>query len=120
MKYNSIEPFVPSGKDFQKSRRLFLEFGFNITWEVAGMVGFENNNCRFILQRNDDKSFAENFMLSVKVDNLDEFWDKLSEKKLTEKFEIKLKEPTVFPWGREVNMIDIAGVCWHFIENTEL
>lgn len=25
----------------------------------------------------------------------------------------RLKEPTDFPWGREVNIIDPAGVCWH-------
>ena len=23
------------------------------------------------------------------------------------------QKPTDFPWGREVNIIDPAGVCWH-------
>jgi hypothetical protein len=117
MKYNSIEPFVPSGKDFQKSRQLFLELGFNITWEAGEMVGFENNGCKFILQKYDEKSFAENYMLSVKVDDLDEFWQQISEKNLPEKFGVKLNPPQNFPWGREVNMIDIAGVCWHFLQS---
>ena len=116
MKYNSIEAFVPSGSDFQASRQLFLELGFNIVWEAEDYVGFENNGCRFILQNFDSKEFAENFMMNVKVDNLDEFWRKLREKNLPEKFGVKLKEPTNFPWGREVNLIDIAGVCWHFVE----
>lgn len=117
MKFNSVEAFVPSGKDFQKSRELFLELGFNIVWEADDYVGFENNGCRFILQKYDVKEFAENFMLSVKVDDLDEFWQKIKEKNLPEKFGIKLNPPKVFPWGREVNMIDIAGVCWHFAES---
>lgn len=117
MKYNSIEAFVPSGSDFQKSRELFLELGFNIVWEADDYVGFENNGCSFILQKYDVKSFAENFMMSIKVDNLDEFWKQISEKNLTEKFGVKLNEPKNFPWGREVNMIDIAGVCWHFAES---
>ncbi len=116
MKYNSIEPFVPSGKDFQKSKQLFLELGFSVNWENGDMVGFENNDCKFILQKFDNKEFAENFMLSVKVENLDEFWQKISEKNLTEKFGVKLQEPKNFPWGREVNLIDIAGACWHFVE----
>lgn len=116
IKYNSIEAFVPSGGDFKASRQLFLELGFNVVWETNDFVGFENNGCRFILQNYDSKEFAENFMMNVKVDNLDEFWLKLTEKNLTEKFGVKLKEPTVFPWGREVNLIDIAGVCWHFVE----
>lgn len=25
----------------------------------------------------------------------------------------RLKEPADYPWGREVNIIDPAGVCWH-------
>lgn len=114
MKYNSIEPFVPSGKDFKASRQLFLELGFKITWEANDYIGFENNGCKFILQKYEEKAFAENFMLSVKVDDLDEFWEKISQLNLPEKFGVKLKEPTDFPWGREVDLIDIAGVCWHF------
>jgi hypothetical protein len=116
MKYNSIEAFVPSGKDFKLSRQLFLELGFNIVWETDDYAGFKNNGCRFILQNFDNRAFAENFMMSVKVGDLDEFWRKISELNLPEKFGVKLREPTNFPWGREVNMIDIAGVCWHFAE----
>lgn len=93
-----------------------MELEFNIVLETIDYIGFENNGCKFILQKYDSKEFAENFMLSVKVDNLDEFYRKISEKNLTEKFGVKLSPPAVFPWGREVNLIDIAGVCWHFGE----
>ncbi len=117
MKYNSIEAFVPSGSDFKSSRQLFLELGFVINWETADYVGFEKNGCRFILQNYDLKAFAENFMMRVTVDDLDEFWQKICEKDLPAKFGVKLREPTDFPWGREVNLIDIAGVCWHFAED---
>ncbi len=117
MKYNSVEAFVPSGNDFKKSRQLFLEIGFVINWETNDYVGFENNGCRFIMQNYDVKEFAENLMMRVTVDDLDEFWQKMSEKNLPEKFGIKLRPPENFPWGREVNMIDIAGVCWHFAES---
>ena len=117
MKYNSIEPFIPSGKDFQLSKRLFLELGFNVVWEAADYAGFENNGCKFILQNYNDKHFAENLMMRVTVNDLDEFWQKISEKDLPAKFGVKLREPTDFPHGREVNLIDIAGVCWHFAGN---
>ena len=116
MKYKSIEAFVPSGADFKKSRELFLELGFTISWETADLIGFENDGCKFILQKYDSKDFAENFMMSVKVVDLDEFWREISALKLPEKFGVKLTEPKNFPWGREVNLIDIAGVCWHFAE----
>lgn len=117
MKYNSVETFVPSGGDFQASKQLFLALGFNIVWEGGGFVGFENNGCKFILQKNDSKEFAENFMMSVKVADLDEFWREISALELPEKFGVKLQEPKNFPWGREVNLIDIAGVCWHFSQS---
>ena len=116
MKYNSIEAFVPSGADFQKSRELFLELGFTISWESNDLAGFENGGCKFILQKYDAKEFAENFMMSVKVADLDEFWREVSALNLPKKFGVKLQEPKNFPWGREVNLIDIAGVCWHFAE----
>ena len=114
MKYNSIQAFVPSGSNFQASKELFLELGFNIIRESDGYITFENNGGEFILQSYDDKHFAENFMMRVTVSDLDEFWLEISEKNLPEKFGVKLREPTEFPWGREVNLIDIAGVCWHF------
>ncbi len=117
MKLNSIEAFVPSGADFKKSRELFLELGFVINWEYDDVVGFENNGCKFILQKYDSKEFAENFMMSVKVDNLDQFWQEISKLNLPEKFGVKLVAPKNFPCGREVNMIEIAGVCWHFAES---
>jgi hypothetical protein len=119
MKYNSISAFVPAGKNFQAAKELFLELGFTVTDESNDFIGFANNGCPFILQNFDNKEFAENFMMNVTVDSLDEFWAEISQKGLAERFGVKLKEPTDFPWGREVNLIDLAGVCWHFTENKQ-
>ncbi|HCW08849.1 MAG TPA: hypothetical protein DGG95_15950 [Cytophagales bacterium] len=116
MKFSSLQPFVPSGKDFESSKKLFVELGFSISWDAGDYVGFEKDNCRFILQKIDSRPFAENFMLTVNVDNVEEFRAHVLEKKLPEKFNIKLGAVTQQPYGKEVNLIDIAGVCWHFVE----
>jgi len=117
MNYLSIEPFIPSGKDFDKSKQLFLELGFSIDWDGGELVGFKNGNCKFILQKYDNKAFAENLMLSVKVTDINEFWNAINKKNLSEKFGIApITQPIQQPYGKEVNIIDIAGVCWHFIE----
>ena len=116
MKFQSLEPFVPSGRNLEQSKQLFLELGFNINWDAGDYVGFEKDGCKFILQQYDNKEFAENFMISVKVDNADEFWNFVIEKKLPERFGIRISEPAEQPYGKEVNIIDIAGVCWHFVE----
>ncbi|HWC53514.1 MAG TPA: hypothetical protein VG676_08035 [Chitinophagaceae bacterium] len=116
MKLFSLEPFVPSGSDFESSRQLFLELGFSINWDQGDYVGFQKDDCRFILQKFNNKEFAENFMISVKVDNVDEFRKEVLEKQLQQKFGIHIGEITHQPYGREMNLIDIAGVCWHFVQ----
>lgn len=116
MKFLSLEPFVQSGSNFEGSKDLFLELGFTINWDAGDYIGFQRDDCRFILQKFDNKEFAENFMISVKVDDAEEFWKLINEKHLTEKFCVRIAPPTQQPYGKEVNLIDIAGVCWHFVE----
>lgn len=116
MKFLSLEPFVPSGSNFEGSKKLFQELGFNIKWDAGDYLGFERDGCKFILQKYADKEFAQNFMISVKVNNVDDFRKSVIEKQLPEKFGISIGQISEQPYGKEVNIIDIAGVCWHFIE----
>jgi hypothetical protein len=116
MKFLSLEPFVPSGQNFEGSKQLFQELGFKINWDAGDYVGFESEGCRFILQKYNNKEFADNFMINVKIDNAEEFWKEVNEKRLVEKFGVRFAPPTEQPYGIEVNLIDIAGVCWHFVE----
>ena len=116
MKFLSLEPFIPSGNDFDRSRKLFQELGFNVAWDAGDYVGFEQDGCRFILQNYNNKEFAENLMMNVKVSSAADFWKFMNEKKLPEKFGIKITAPKQQPYGKEVNVIDLAGVCWHFVE----
>jgi hypothetical protein len=116
MKFISLEPFVPSGSDFESSKQLFQELGFRINWDGGDYIGFQRDDCKFILQKFNNKEFAENFMISVRISNADEFWKQVNEKQLPQKFGIRIKEPTLQPYGKEVNIIDLAGVCWHFVE----
>jgi predicted lactoylglutathione lyase len=116
MTFKSLSPFIPSGKDFEQSKKLFIELGFKINWNAGDYTGFERDNCTFILQRFDDKHFAENLMISVSVSSADEFWNEVNTKELAKKFGARFSAPTKQPYGIEVNMIDLAGVCWHFVE----
>jgi hypothetical protein len=116
MKFLSLEPFVPSGSNFEGSKQFFLELGFHLNWEVPGYAGLQRDECRFILQHFDKVEFAQNFMLSVKVDHVDDFRNMVLNKQLPEKYGIRIGQITQQPYGREVNIIDIAGVCWHFVE----
>ena len=116
MKFLSLEPFVPSGANFEGSKQLFQELGFAINWDAGDYIGFQRDECRFILQKYHNQEFAENFMISVKIDDAEVFWKFVMEKKLAERFGVKITSPAQQPYGKEVNIIDIAGVCWHFVE----
>jgi hypothetical protein len=112
----SIEPFVPSGSNYEGSKQLFQELDFTITWEQGGMAGFEKDGCKFILQHYDAPGFAENYMLGVRIDDAEAFYRMVIDKQLPERFGIRIMSPRQQPYGKEVNLIDIAGVLWHFIQ----
>jgi hypothetical protein len=116
MQFLSLEPFIPSGPDLEKSKQLFLALGFTANWDAGDYVGFQSGNCKFILQNFDNPSFAENLMVNVKISSADEFWNMLNQNKLVEKYGIRIAAPKKQPYGIEVNVIDLAGVCWHFVE----
>jgi hypothetical protein len=116
MEFIAMETFIPSGVDMNKSKQLFLDLGFSINWDAGDYIGFQKDNCRFILQKFEDKHFAENLMVREEVADLDAFWDKVNALDLPRKFDVKLARPTEYPYGREMHLIDIAGVCWHFAQ----
>lgn len=116
MKFISLEPFVPSGSNFERAKQLFQELGFRINWDAGDYIGFQRDDCKFILQKFSNKEFAENFMINVQVTDADEFWNEVNKKQLPQKFGIRMGNPSNQPYGREVNIIDLAGVCWHFVQ----
>ena len=114
LRANSLLPFVPSGKDYDASRQLFKQLGFEELWENSGYAGFRNGDAQFILQQSDNQAFAENFMVRLNVKDLDAWWEAVSKKRLAGDLpQFRIKPPAVFPWSREVTFIDLAGVCWH-------
>jgi hypothetical protein len=116
MEMYSIEAFVPSGHDMNLSKQLFQDLGFIMTWDQGDYAGFEKDGCKFILQNYDEKGFADNLMLSVQISSVEEYRNLILEKKLVEKYGIRVSEIMDQPYGKEVNLIDIAGVCWHFVQ----
>ncbi len=116
MNFSSLLPFVPGGSDYSRSKALFLEMGFELAWEADAICEFQCVDARFLLQDLDNREFQENYMLRVGTNDLDVFYKFLVARNLHEKFpEVKFSQPEERPWGtREMHLIDLAGVCWHF------
>jgi predicted enzyme related to lactoylglutathione lyase len=111
---SALIPFVPSGPDFEQALAFFAELGFAVQWRNAGLARLRFGAAAFMLQDIDVPEWQKNQMLTLEVDDLDAYWHDIAGKRLETRFAgVRLKEPTDFPWGREVNIIDPAGVCWH-------
>lgn len=109
-----LYPFVPSGPDFATSVAFFEAIGFETAWRDDGLAGLRFGGAYFILQDINIPVWQSNQMLTFEVTNLDAYWTTLASKDLATFFPgAKLKPPTDYPWGREIHIIDPAGVCWH-------
>jgi len=115
----SARPFVPA-RDFDRSKRFYETLGFEklVDGEVAI---FRVGSSAFILQRYDQKEFAENFMMQLMVDDLDAWWMHISALDLARQFGVQApKAPAMQPWGlRVAYLYDPNGVLWHVAERRE-
>ena len=110
----SLYPFVPSGRDFAVAVAFFNELGFETVWKDGGLAGLRFGGAYFLVQDIDVPEWQKNQMITFEVDDLEEYWKDIDGKNLPTRFGgVKLRAPTDFPWGREVHIIDPAGVCWH-------
>lgn len=117
---NALRVFVPS-KDHEVSTRFYEDLGFETVWS-----GHEVNEMRlaefsFLLQNYYQKEWADNFMVQMKVANLDTWWRHIEEKDLVARYEgVRAKAPADYPWGlREIHLLDPAGVLWHIVQDPD-
>jgi len=110
----TLYPFVPSGTDFKTAVRFFEDLGFVKQWGDDNLAGLRFGGAYFMLQNINVPLWQENQMITYEVTSLDEYWVELSQKNLPEKYPgVKISPPKEFSWGREIHIIDPAGVCWH-------
>jgi hypothetical protein len=110
----ALYPFVPSGEKFEQSLAFFRELGFESAWQDDQLVGLRFGHAFFILQRIVVPEWQSNQMIVFEVNDLDAYWSALQAKDLSSRFPgARLKAPTDYSWGREIHIIDLAGVCWH-------
>ncbi len=112
-------PFLPA-QDFEVSKRFYEALGFEklLDSEVAIFV---MGSSGFILQRYYQKDWAENFMMQLMVDDIDDWWSHISSLDLPGKFGVQPpRAPAFQPWGLRVAYIwDPCGVLWHIAQRRE-
>ena len=114
-----LKTFLPA-KDFEQSKQFYKDLGFDMNWEGNGIVQFKVGDYQFLLKDYYVKDYAENFMMFLFVDDVDEWWSHIQNTGIPEKYEILVKSPHDYPWRmREIHMTDPTGVLWHFGKNLE-
>ena len=118
----TMRPFLPA-KDFAQSRSFYEALGFTVRpiGDKAAHVqlGDRPGAFAFLLQDYYVKEFAENFMMHVLVENLDDWWRHIESLDLEKRFGVGApRAPKTEPWGLRVSYVfDPAGVLWHFAED---
>jgi uncharacterized glyoxalase superfamily protein PhnB len=112
-----LRAFVPA-RDFELSRSFYLDLGFQQNWGNAEVGEFEIEGHRFLLQAFYVKEHAGNFMMSLMVENADDWWDHIQHLGLREKYNLSMaKPPELQPWGlRVLYLADPSGVLWHIAD----
>lgn len=112
-----LKTFVPA-KDFELSKRFYLDLGFHENWGDGQVCELEIGGYRFLLQKFYVKEHAENFMMSLMVENADTWWEHIKQSGLLDKYDLYMaKPPALQPWGlRVLYLSDPTGVLWHIAD----
>ena|SRR5690242_9082378 len=115
----SARPFLPT-KDFDASKSFYEALGFRKLLD-GDVAIFGVGESSFILQRRYQEGWAENCMMQLMVDDLDQWWAHIEALDLAESFGVTPpKPPAMQPWGLRVAYIhDPAGVLWHVAQRRE-
>lgn len=114
MEAKVIRPFIAS-LDFEVSKSFYKDLGFTITYDSKDLVILSVKGASFFLQKAYNKVWAENTMVQLVVDDLDEFYKVASS--LIDKYpNTKIKDIFKADYGRTFHLIDPAGVLWHLME----
>ena len=111
-----IRPFIPA-KDFEVSKRFYEALRFEKVLDSEVAI-FNAGSGGFILQQYFQEDWANNFMMQLMVDDLDQWWAHIESLDLTKQFGVPApKPPALQPWGlRVAYVVDPSGVLWHIAE----
>jgi hypothetical protein len=112
-------PFLPT-QDIDLSRRFYEALGFEKLLDSEVAI-FRAGSGGFILQRHYQKEWAENCMMQLMVDDLDEWWLHISSLDLPGKFGVPApRAPAMQAWGLRIAFLfDPCGVLWHVAQRRQ-
>lgn len=114
-----IKAFVPA-KQFALSKQFYLDLGFSLASEGGGVAYFHIGDASFLLQDFCADNLAENFMMHLLVQDVDAWWQQITQSGIVQKYDVKLSPIQLQPWGmRDFCIADPSGVLWRIGQNVD-
>lgn len=112
-----IKAFIPA-KDFELSKKFYSDIGFELKWSSDHLAYFASGASSFLLQNFYKKEHADNFMMHILVNNADDWWSRIKENNIADKYSVVIGDPEDRDWGmRDFTLIDPSGVLWRIGNN---
>ena len=107
-----VKAFVPA-RDFALSKRFYEALGFEIPWSSDDLADVRHGNTSFLLQNFYVQGHAENFLMHLRVQDVDDWREHVRAKRIAAEFGVRVGEPEDQPWGmRDFVLFDPSGVLW--------
>ena len=119
LKLSSVEikAFVPA-HDFELSKQFYQKLGFTVAFSSDEIAYLHHGNCSFLLQNFYVTEHANQFMMHLLVEQVDDWWQHVQDSGLIEQFATRTVAPQNQPWGmRDFVLIDPSGVLWRIAQN---
>jgi catechol 2,3-dioxygenase-like lactoylglutathione lyase family enzyme len=112
-----IKAFVPA-KDFAQSKAFYEAMGFKVAYTDEEIAYMLCGNTSFLLQNFYVKELAENLMMHLLVENVDDWHAHLTAQNIVEHFGVRLGALETQPWAmRDFVLSDPSGVLWRIAQN---
>lgn len=112
-----IKAFVPA-RDLDISKAFYEALGFEVPWWSEEMAYVRHGATSFLLQKFYVREHADNFMMHLLVENVDDWYTQVVAAGVVERFGVFVEAPQDQPWGlRDFPMSDPTGVLWRIGQN---
>lgn len=108
--------YVPA-RDFEESKRFYIELGFSMTEGWGGTADFELGAARFRLQNYYVKDWADNMMFTVGVDDAQAWYARAQEMVTSGRYKsVRVKPPEDVDGSIVTHVCDPSGVLLVFVQ----
>jgi uncharacterized glyoxalase superfamily protein PhnB len=112
-----IKAFVPA-KDFALSKRFYQDVGFTMASDNDGVAYFHHGEASFLLQDYFTEELANNFMMHLLVEDVDEWHKGIEDAGIATRYGVKVGRIELQPWRmRDFTLFDPSGVLWRIAQN---